>query len=283
MRIIVLIVTGVTLAYLIYFFLTGGKTLSPATFRQEFNEAYKEFIGSFPNEGKLKLPSFMVPNGPNDDGSVGAMNKQYLQGDSFIKLVVEVDHAQGAAPSSAATNELLSALRKYTEKPDGVNVVGANSFESTKDRYTLSDIRAVAKAHRSQNSRDGVATLHVLYLNGLFADDETALGLAVNASTIVIFPDNFSSSITTLVFPSNIEQAVLIHELGRLFGLVNVNYKSVIAHEDPAHKHHSNNEESVMYWAVEDTSVVNILRSGPSHKFDSSDEADIAGIKSGAY
>ena len=62
-----------------------------------------------------------------------------------------------------------------------------------------------------------------------------------------------------------------------------INYKSNVNHEDLNNPHHSNNRESVMYWAVEDISVANILRGGPPYEFDSDDQHDIEKIRQGEY
>jgi len=52
MRIIVLIIFGAVLAYLFYFFLSGGKTLSPRTFPQEFEQSYNDFVRSLTSNRK---------------------------------------------------------------------------------------------------------------------------------------------------------------------------------------------------------------------------------------
>jgi hypothetical protein len=60
---------------------------------------------------------------------------------------------------------------------------------------------------------------------------------------------------------------------------VNIGYRSRFNHEDPAHPNHSNNPGSVMYWAVEDISIRNVLRGGPPPDFDDADRADLAMLR----
>ena len=56
----------------------------------------------------------------------------------------------------------------------------------------------------------------------------------------------------------DVENSVLVHEVGHLLGLVNL-YQSPVDHEDPDHPGHSNNDESVMYWAIESADVSNFI------------------------
>ena len=61
------------------------------------------------------------------------------------------------------------------------------------------------------------------------------------------------------------ETSVVVHELGHLFGLVNLTGKGAF-HEDPEHRGHSSSADSVMYWATEDISVGNVFRGGPLNR-----------------
>ena len=78
-----------------------------------------------------------------------------------------------------------------------------------------------------------------------------------------------------------IENSVLVHEYGHLLGLVNLVYKSPVDHEDKDHPGHSNNEESVMYWAVESADLSNIITGQLPDDFDNDDRNDLAGMLSG--
>lgn len=219
----------------------------------------------------------------SDSGAVGAMNHEYLQGSAATRLIVEVDHTTDTPPNDSARSQLISTINQYSNKPTGVVTSGANSFPAPKNSYTNQDIQNLIREHRSNYSSGDTATLYILYLNGSYAGNENALGLAFNASTFVVFKDRINAATTALVFAGEIERAVLVHELGHLWGLVNINYESEIDHEDKNRPNHSNNRSSVMYWAVEDVSVANVLSGGPPYRFDSADEADITKIRNGEY
>lgn len=219
----------------------------------------------------------------NDFDPVGSLNHQYLQANPFSKLIIEIDYVNSAPPDQNAVNTFVSTIKQYVNKPNGVSQAGSNSFTSQKETYTSQDLLDLAQKHRSNYSGGNTVTLYVLFVNGSFAQNSNALGVALNSSMFVIFKDKINQATTALVFASEIERAVLNHELGHLLGLVNINYKSSINHEDSNNPYHSNNKESVMFWAVEDISVANLLRGGPPYQFDSADKYDIEKIKQGEY
>jgi hypothetical protein len=74
-----------------------------------------------------------------------------------------------------------------------------------------------------------------------------------------------------------VEQSVFVHELGHVLGLVNLGTPMVTPHEDthPDRRGHSNNQGSVMYWAVETSAIGNILGQNPPDDFDNNDRADL--------
>ena len=107
--------------------------------------------------------------------------------------------------------------------------------------------------------------------------------MAVDASTIAVFKDSIDDSVNFLGRPSadEIERAVTVHEAGHLLGLVNLVYQSPIPHEDPDHPGHSNNEDSVMYWAIESQDIGNQLDGEPPNNFDEYDLDDLSLLKQG--
>ena len=100
---------------------------------------------------------------------------------------------------------------------------------------------------------------------------------------MAIFKDSVDEAEGFLGRPSaeEVERAVTVHEAGHLLGLVNLVYTSPIDHEDPNHKGHSNNEDSVMYWAIESNDVGNFITGDIPDEFDDDDKSDLAGMKSG--
>ena len=77
---------------------------------------------------------------------------------------------------------------------------------------------------------------------------------------MALFSDSIDEADGPFGRPSveDVENSVLVHEVGHLLGLVNLVYQSPVDHEDH-HPGHSNNDESVMYWAIESADVSNFI------------------------
>jgi len=203
----------------------------------------------------------------------------YLRPTLATSLVVEVDWVRGREPSQTALDHLASVLDRELNKPAGIEVVRGNEIANPTSEYTLADLQAVERANRDHHSTGSVSTMWFAELNGSFAEASAALGVSFSASSAAIFRDRIDDATTALVLASQIESSVFTHEAGHLLALVNIGYRSAFDHEDPEHPHHSNNEGSVMYWAVEDVSVRTLLRGGPPDDFDSADRADLAMLR----
>ena len=74
----------------------------------------------------------------------------------------------------------------------------------------------------------------------------------------------------------------MVHEAGHLLGLVNLVYTSPADHEDSENKGHSNNEDSVMYWAIESRSVGSFISGDLPTEFDQDDLDDMVGLADGS-
>jgi hypothetical protein len=214
-----------------------------------------------------------------DDAGVGAMAKTYLRGSPATSLSVEVDWVSGRDPASSALDHLTSILRRELDKPAGITVSLGNRISSGRSSWSLADLQSLEAANRSRHSGGTRATIWICYVDGTFAENVGALAVAFSASSAAIFRDRINDATTSLVLEPEIERSVIVHEVGHLLALVNIGYRSRFDHEDPQHPHHSNNPDSVMYWAVEDVSVRNILRGGPPSDFDDADRADLAMLR----
>lgn len=210
---------------------------------------------------------------------VGAMAKSYLQASPARSLLVEVDWMSGRKPSASSLAHLESILRRELAKPDGVKVAFGGEISTARTSWTVDDMAAAERRFRAQRSSGSRVTMWVAFVGGSFSENDSALGAAFAASAAVVFRDRISDATSAVLLAPEIERSVLVHEAGHLLGLVNIGYRSPRNHEDPAHPHHSVNPDSVMYWAVEDLSIRNILGGGPPDDFDADDRADLAMLR----
>lgn len=223
---------------------------------------------------------------PLDDlGGVGANGRAYLR-DDRPAMIVEIDVQEGVSVDQQAVDHLISTLRGVVSKPDGITLSGGNTFSSDRTSWSTADLREAAKSNRSHYSSDTSTAIYLLYVRGGFATDQgegNALGVAHRASEAAIFPDRWAGLGSLLGSDRAVERAVLVHELGHLFGLVNLTYTSDADREDPDHPGHSSNRASVMHWAIETDLVGQVFSGPPPDRFDDDDRADLEGLRTGRY
>ena len=186
----------------------------------------------------------------------------------------------GRKPGTGALAHLESILKRELAKPGGVDVRLGAEMATSRTSWTVDDLVAAEKQFRAEHSGGSRVTMWIGYVGGEFAEGPSALGAAFAASAAAVFRDRITQATSAVLLASEIERSVLVHEAGHLLGLVNIGYTSRFDHEDAQHPNHSNNPDSVMYWAVEDVSVKNLLGGGPPSDFDQADRADLAMLRS---
>lgn len=187
--------------------------------------------------------------------------------------MVEVRTQSGADPQQASIDHLTSVLRDATGKT--VTVTQGPGIDGEAKSWSGDDLRSTAGAGAAQGG--GRSVIHLLFVHGIYSDDNTVLGVAARGDLAAIFVDQVAAASTPLIGSSAIETAVVMHEVGHLLGLVDLYLHT--GREDPEHPGHSTNSGSVMYWAVESNLVADILLGGPPTNFDSADLADLETIR----
>lgn len=218
----------------------------------------------------------------DDFGPVGANGRALLNG-RVPRLVVEVDFQDQAEPDQEALDHLVDELSSVVDKPGGIRFAGGNSFASDQTVWRSADLRRVAETNRSTASTTSEVSVYVLYVRGQFFRDSgatSAIGVAYNASETALFPEQWRGVLGGLTgSQEGVEAAVLVHEIGHLFGLVNLTGVDVQQREDPEHPGHSRNRGSVMFHAIETTAVGQVFDGPPPDRFDAADRDDLDVIR----
>jgi hypothetical protein len=207
------------------------------------------------------------------------MARVLLRATPARRLAIEVAYVAGRKPTQQALDHLTTILRREAQKPDGITVVAGAQLPGSATSYSLADIVSLESRFRHLHSNGSVATIWIAALNGDYSQGSGTLGLAFRATAEVLFEDQIKQAANLFVSADAIERSVITHETGHLLALINIGYHSAYDHEDPSHPHHSKYQSSVMYWAIEDTSIATILSGGPPDDFDQYDRADLAQLR----
>lgn len=214
----------------------------------------------------------------------------YLKPSPYRSILVELDVVNGAEPEQGAIGLMEQRLEQATGKPVEVVRSGGLPGLGANHRYTRDDIVRLEAANRAQFSQGDRAVIYVMWLDGAFEDDNSErkiLGAAYRGSAVAMFQANLKAASKTgpldLTRPTllAVQQAVAVHEMGHLLGLVNLGTPMVTPHEDPDSRGHSTNQASVMYHAVESTLIGSILGQNPPTEFDEQDQADLRRMRQG--
>lgn len=221
---------------------------------------------------------------PERKGIPGSLALACLQSDRFTSMVVEIDYEPGYKPMTSSTDMLLERLEEVCDKPNGISVEFSEVNYEFEGAWTADAVREQAWIHKSGDVMDASELRwQLLFPEGEYSENGV-LGVAVDGSSIALFGDTIEESDGPFGRPSveNVENSVIVHEIGHLLGLVNLVYTSPADHEDAEHPGHSNNEDSVMYWAVNSADLANIFFGSIPNEFDQDDLADLAGMADGS-
>jgi hypothetical protein len=203
--------------------------------------------------------------------------------DSHDKMVLEIDYEAGYKPETSSTDLLKQRIGEVCNFSKGISLEFTETDFADVDTWSADDVREQGWANKQDDPTNGKTLRWQLIFPAETNEDDNVLGVAVDASTIAIFGESVDGAAGFLNRPSaeDVENSVIVHEIGHLLGLVNLVYTSPADHESSDNPGHSNNEDSVMYWAIESVTVANFISGDLPNEFDQDDKDDLAGMAAG--
>ena len=203
--------------------------------------------------------------------------------DLHDKMVLEIDYEAGYKPETSSTDLLKQRISEVCSFSKGISLEFTETDFDDVGTWSADDVREQGWANKQADPTTGKTLRWQLIFPAESNDDDNVLGVAVDASTIAIFGESVDDAAGFLNRPSaeDVENSVIVHEAGHLLGLVNLVYTSPVDHEASDKPGHSNNEDSVMYWAIESVTVANFISGDLPNEFDQDDKDDLAGLAAG--
>ncbi len=208
-------------------------------------------------------------NPPDDNGTpydhaqaAGASANDLLAGDTFDRLVVQVQYVGSFAPTAQGLQHLEDFLNARLNKPGGVQILTPEQIPVTPQAtYSVADIRAIEDQHRTQYTEDGTIVAWFLWVDGEFDQASNVLGIAYNNTSMAIFAEKIDQNTGGIGQPSTslVEGTVAIHEFGHILGLVNNGSTMQVEHQDEPNGRHCDDPDCLMYYAVRTTDFLSNL------------------------
>jgi predicted Zn-dependent protease len=199
--------------------------------------------------------------------ATGSSANDLLSDTNFKKTIVEIGFIEDFKPTETALNNFKNFIQNSTNKSQGVEFITKEIPSTGKTVYTLDEVVALEKLHRTKYNSNTTIAVWVLFINGKSSKDTNSssiLGSAYWNTSFVIYEETIHGLSNSAFEPNRslLESSVIHHEFGHILGLTNLGSNLQSDHEDAEHPKHCIEEDCLMYWAAESSQGINSLISG---------------------
>lgn len=205
---------------------------------------------------------------------LGSSANSLLSDEEFTSMNIEIVYVNGYAPSTSALQGFKKFLQERTYKPDGINISLRAVSSSNKAPFDIDEIAEIEKDTRTvYNAGDEIA-VYIYFADGSNEDDKddkVILGSAFRNTSMVIYGETIKKFAQRTNAPDKdiIENAVLNHEFGHLFGLVDLGTEPQSDHIDGENKGHCSTPGCLMRSSLEfGSGIVNLNNGGEIPELD---------------
>lgn len=206
----------------------------------------------------LSLSGCLKSDDISPESTVSA--RDFLSAETFDKLIVEIHYKYGFRPSNTTISQLQTFLEARLNKPSGITIIVEAIDTEATNTYTVEEIQEIEKTYRKHYPENKTLTAYILFAGGEYAenDESQILGAKYSSTSIVIFEgtiQDITGASVGLPPIAIVESTVVLHEFAHLLGLVNNGTPMLDAHHDVTHGAHCTNENCLMYFSTETSSI----------------------------
>lgn len=211
--------------------------------------------------------------------ATGASATDFLAASQYNTLVIEVLYVQNFRPAPQTLANLKNFMEARLNKPGGISFIEREVPSPGMAPYDINEIASLESTLRSKYNFGNVLTMYLFFADGgstTDTDNSFILGSAYRNTSFVMYESTIKNLSDGVGEPSRVdlETTVILHELGHLLGLVNL-APMASAHEDAAHPKHCNNEDCLMFWEAESSSLLGMMIGGNVPTLDAACLADL--------
>lgn len=213
--------------------------------------------------------------------TTGSSSNDLLSDTKFKSMVIELVYVEGFEPTTAAIDNFKTFLEARTYKPNGITIEKRAISSQGKSVYSIDEIKVIEDANRTKYNTDDQIAVWAFFTNGKSdsdSDNTMVLGTAYRNTSFVIFEETIQNSSNSPFEPNRtvIETTVITHEFGHILGLTNLGAPLQSDHEDTEHSKHCNDQDCLMYWAVESSAgIANLVNMSSAPQLDAQCIADL--------
>jgi len=194
-------------------------------------------------------------------------SKDFLSSKDYEELTVEIQYMNGQQPEEATVNNLKAFLTARLNKPGGITITQSSVTPPSKGFYSITDIENMEKDNRTIHTKGKKLTAYLLFLDGDYIENSgnsKVLGVTYGNTSMAIFGKTIKDYSGGIGQPSvNVATStVILHEIGHVIGLVDNGTAMQSNHIDAGNGHHCNNDDCLMYYAVETSDFIANLLGG---------------------